>query len=132
MDQNKSPVKKRILVVEDEEVLRKLYAQILREAGYEVVEAEDGEKGYDSMLEGGFDLVLLDIMLPKMTGLQILEKLKKGPPPKKPNHNIVILTSIGQDETIAKGLAYGVRGYMIKSDYTPDQILKEVNTYLNS
>lgn len=122
--------KKRILVVEDEKELRELYVDILKQEGYEVDFAADGEEGYKVMLKGGYDLVLLDLMLPIMDGFQILEKLKTENQPEKPNRSIVILTNLGQDLTITKGISYGVRGYLIKSDYTPDQILKEIKDYL--
>ena len=122
-------VKKRILVVEDEKFLRDLYVQILSEEGYEVKPASDGEEGFSAMHEGGYDLVLLDILMPKMTGLDILHKLQKNPP-LKPNSKIIFLTNLGQDSAIAQGISLGVRGYLVKSDYTPDQIIKEVKNFL--
>lgn len=121
--------KKKVLVVEDEQYLRDLYVQILQEEGYEVEQAADGEQAYDAMHKGGYDLVLLDIMMPKMDGLQVLEKLQ-GSQAEKPNNSIVILTNLGQDSAIARGVALGSRGYIIKSDYTPDQLLNEIKQYI--
>lgn len=132
MDKKQDYSKKRILVVEDEKDIRDLYAEILKNEGFDVSVACNGEEGYSAMYEGGFDLILLDIMLPKLDGFKILEKLKKETPPKKPNHAIVILTNLGEDLSVSKGVSYGVRGYLVKSDYTPDQILKEVKVYLNN
>lgn len=122
--------KKRILVVEDEKELRELYIEILKQEGYDVVGAIDGEEGYRAMYEGGYDLVMLDVMLPKMDGFKILEKLNRETPPKKPNHAVIILTNLGHDLTVAKGVSFGVRGYLVKSEYTPDQIIKEVKNFL--
>lgn len=122
-------VLKKILIVEDEKPMRDLLAQILQEAGHEVDTAEDGEIGYTKMQEGGYDLVLLDIMLPKMDGLKIMQILEKTPP-RQPITNIVILSNLGQVQAVADAVALGARGYMIKTDYTPDQIATEVNRYL--
>lgn len=124
------PAKTRILVVEDEKYLRELYVEILQAEGYVVDSAEEGEAGYNKLVEGGYDLVLLDIILPKMDGLKILQKLKNDTPPKAANKIIIILSNLGQDTFIADGISLGARGYMIKSDYTPDQIIKEVKQYL--
>ncbi len=117
----------RILVVEDEEYLRDLYVQILVEAGYSVDLAKDGEEALEKMA-GTYDLVLLDVILPKMDGLQVLDVLaKKGI---KTTSRVVLLSNLGQDLIIAKATEYGVRGYMVKSNYTPDQLVREVGGYL--
>src|SRR5687767_11016689 len=118
--------KKRILVVEDDQYLRDLYVEILQNEGFAVDKAVDGEQGYMAMYNGGYDLVLLDIMLPKMDGLHILEKITKETPPMKPNGPVVILSNLGQDAAIAQGVALGARGYLIKSDHTPDQVIVKV------
>ncbi len=125
-------VKKRILVVEDEKFLLDLYADILTEAGFQVDKAADGEQGYNAMHQGGYDLILLDIMLPKMDGLKIMEKLAQETPPLKPNGMVVVLSNLGQDTAIASAVALGARGYMIKSDYTPDQVITKVKSFLTS
>ena len=120
---------KRILVVEDEKFLRELYFDILSGEGFAVDQASDGEEGYNKMHEGGYDVVLLDVMMPKMDGLAVLEKLSLNAPT-KPNGAIVILSNLEQDAAIAKGVTLGARGYMIKSDHTPDQVIAKVKSYL--
>lgn len=122
--------KKRILVVEDETYLRELYVDILKKEGYDVDFASEGEEALAKMKTGGYDLVLLDIMLPKMDGIQILKKLKQEKP-QKPNKAVLLLTNLGQETVISEGVALGVRGYLIKSDYTPDQLVEEVKRALN-
>lgn len=119
---------KRILVVEDEEYLRDLYLQILQEAGYLVEVAADGQQAYEKLMGGEYDLVLLDIILPKMDGLQVIQKLAQGE--RFHPERIVFLSNLGQDLVISKATDYGVRGFMVKSDYTPDQLLREVQKYL--
>ena len=121
---------KKILVIEDEQILRDLYVIILKEAGFEVYQAADGPSGLEAMSKGGHDLVLLDIMLPGIDGLSILDKISKKPPA-QPNKIVVILSNLGQDSAIAQAVSLGARGYMIKSDYTPDQIVAEVKRYLS-
>jgi len=122
-------LKKRILVVEDEPYLRDLYLEILKEEGFKVDSASDGEEAYAKMKAGGYDLVLLDIMLPKMDGLEVLRKLKEN---KLQNLNkaVLLLTNLGQETIISEGVSLGVRGYLIKSDYTPDNLVKEIKEAL--
>lgn len=120
----------RILVVEDDQFLRELYEELLKEEGYNVVLAEDGERGLAEISKGGFDLILLDIMLPKIDGLEILRRVKNKPP-EKPNGMTVMLTNLGQDSIIKEGFNLGASGYLIKSAMNPDQVLSEVKTFLS-
>ena len=121
----------KILVVEDDQFLRDLYVDILSSAGYRVEQAPDGEIGYQQMKKGGFDLVLLDIMLPKLDGISILKKLSQEAPPNPPNRIVIVLSNLGQESVIAEAVNLGARGYMIKSDLTPEQALNEVKRYLS-
>jgi len=120
----------RILVVEDDQFLRELYEELLKEEGYNVVLAEDGESGLAEISKGGFDLILLDIMLPKIDGLEILRRVKNKPP-ETPNGITVMLTNLGQDSIIKEGFNLGASGYLIKSAMNPDQVLSEVKTFLS-
>lgn len=120
----------KILVVEDDEFLRELYEELLKGENYDVTLAVDGEEGLSNISKGGFDLVLLDIMLPKMDGLEILRRVKNTPPAVK-NGPVVLLTNLGQDSIIKEGFALGASGYLIKSAMNPDQVLSEVQVFLN-
>ena len=120
----------KILVVEDDQFLRELYDELLKEEGYEITLAEDGEKGLAQIQKGGFDLVLLDIMLPKIDGLEILRRVKNKPPEKQ-NGSTVLLTNLGQDSIIKEGFSLGASGYLIKSAMNPDQVLSEVKVFLS-
>lgn len=121
---------KSILVVEDDQFLRDLYNELLTGDGYQVTLAADGEEGLAKISTGGFDLVLLDIMLPKMDGLEILRKLREHGP-KTPNGPIILLTNLGQDAIIKEGFNLGATGYIIKSAMTPEQVLDEVKIFIN-
>ena len=120
----------RILVVEDDQFLRDLYDDLLREEGYDVELAPDGQEGLDKILKGGYNLILLDIMLPKMDGLEILRQVKEKKP-EQPNGPTVLLTNLGQDSIIKEGFNLGASGYLIKSAMNPDQVLSEVKVFLD-
>ena len=120
----------RILVVEDDQFLRELYNELLRDEGYDVDLAPDGEEGLAKILKGGYDLVLLDIMLPKIDGLEVLRRVKKQTT-QTPNGAVVLLTNLGQDSIIKEGFNLGASGYLIKSAMSPDQVLAEVKVFLN-
>ncbi len=115
----------KILIVEDEQDIRELYSEILREEGYEVTEAWDGQVGLKEALSGKFDLILLDIMLPKVDGLHILKEIKKKPELSKTP--VILLTNLGADAVIKEAFTLGAEAYIIKSEYTPDQVINEVN-----
>lgn len=120
---------KKILIVEDDQFLREFYQELLQSQEYLVDVAGEGETGLEKATEGGYDLILLDIMLPKKDGLQILRELRIKPPI-KPNGPVVVLTNLGQDAIIKQCFDLGASGYLIKSAMNPDQVLSEINTYL--
>lgn len=124
MDKNK-----RVLIVEDDQFLREFYQELLESEGMEVDTAPEGETAVAKIHNGGYDLVLLDIMLPKKDGLEILREAKISPPV-RPNGPIVVLTNIGQDAIIKNCFEAGAAGYMIKSALNPDQVLQEIHNYL--
>lgn len=117
-----------ILLVEDEQYLRELYQEILIEQGYKVDTASDGEEGFNKVKQGGWDLVILDIILPKMNGLEIMRKIRNEPPV-NPNKKIVFLTNLDKDEEIKEALQLG-DGYFIKSQITPGSLVNELKVYL--
>ncbi|CAN5209971.1 hypothetical protein BH09PAT2_BH09PAT2_10100 [soil metagenome] len=121
---------KKVLIVEDEKELLDLYVQLLESEGYDVDKASDGEMALKKITDKPFDLILLDIILPKMDGLQVLDNLRKAS--NLPKGNVVLLTNLGQDLVVAKALEFNVRGYIVKSDYTPEELLKEVKGYLGN
>lgn len=119
---------KTILIIEDEEAIREVYSEVLRDAGFKVIEASDGLEGSNKALNESWDLLLLDIMLPGEDGLHILKKLKENPQiSSKP---IILLTNLGSEPIINESFNLGAEGYLIKSEITPDKIIAEVNNYL--
>lgn len=122
------PQGQKILLVEDEDLIRELYARQLTKAGYLVKAVIDGKAALDTLKIEQFDLLLLDIMLPGINGLQVLREFKQANPnsPAK----VVMLTNLGQDTVIKEGFDLGANAYLIKASYTPDQVVQEVKTVL--
>lgn len=119
----------KILVVEDDNYARDIYQEILTDAGFTVTTANNGEEGLAKLVEGGYDLVLLDVMMPKLDGLEVLKSLKaqgKG----KNNGKIILLTNLAHDPIIKEALDTGATDYLIKSDLNPDQLLEHVKKHL--
>ena len=120
---------KKILLVEDDKFLRELYVEILKDAGFDVDEAVEGRQGLAKMEKGGYDLVILDIMLPKIDGLDILKKLSKEGKLEK-NKILFVLTNLNPEALMKKMERIEVDEYLIKSDMTPDQLVVKVKQYL--
>lgn len=119
----------KILIIEDDQFLREFYQELLQSEGYTVEVAADGDVGYQKFSSGGFNLILLDIMLPKKDGIQILKDIRNLPM-KPQNGPVVVLTNLGQDSIIKQCFELGASGYLVKSSLNPDQVLSEIHSYL--
>lgn len=122
---------KQILIIEDDQFLREFYQELLMQEGYLVDVASDGAEGEVKLNQGGYDLVLLDLMLPKKDGVSLLREMKLKNPP-KPIGAIVILTNLGQESLIKECFDLGAAGYLIKSALNPDQVLIEIKSYFKN
>lgn len=120
---------KKILLIEDEDFIRDLYSRQLAKSGFKVVAVPTGEKGLESLKEEQFDLLLLDIMLPGINGLQMLKQFREANPTSQ--MKVVLLTNLGQEAVIKEGFELGAHAYLIKASYTPDQVVNEVRTILS-
>lgn len=119
----------RILLVEDDESLRQMYNLILSKEGYAVTTANDGVDGLAKAREGGYALVLLDLMMPNLDGLGLLRGLQeKGP--KKPNGPIVVLSNAGYDTVAHEASSLGAAGFLLKADMLPQDLVAKVKGYL--
>jgi len=118
----------KILIVEDDQFLRELYSDVLKAEGYATDIAIDGEEGLKKIKEGGYDLVLLDIIMPKINGLEIMKRIKTNPPALS-NKCVIFLTNLDKEEEIKAALQLG-NGYLIKSQTTPGSLVQEVKAYL--
>ena len=121
----------KILIVEDDQFLREFYEELLLGEAYEVDSAQDGEIALNKIYNLDFDLILLDIMLPKKDGISILKQLKVQPP-KSAHVKVVILSNLGQDSVVKQCFELGAHGYLIKSSLNPEQVLAEIRKFLGS
>lgn len=115
--------------MEDDQFLRDFYQELLSSEKYVVDVAADGEVAETKIRQGGWNLIMLDIMLPKKDGLTILKDLKIQPPVKQ-NGPIVVLTNLGNDTVINQAFTLGAAGYLIKSALNPDEVLNELHSFL--
>jgi DNA-binding response OmpR family regulator len=123
---------KKILLVEDDPLLIDIYQKKLKDSGFEVEVAKDGEKALEIFKENEFDLMLLDIVLPKIDGWKILEEIRKMKEEKKDleKMKILIWSNLGEKEDIKKGLSLGATSYLIKANFTPSEVVKEIEKLL--
>lgn len=119
-----------ILLVEDEMTLRELYEELLGIEGYKVDSASDGDTALEKITAGNWDLLLLDIMLPKLDGLQILKKIKDNEKiNKKP---IVIISNLDSGNIVQECLKNGAVEYVIKSNINPQHLVDIVAKYISN
>lgn len=116
---------KNILIVEDDVFISELYIRALKKAGYEVTLAAEGSRGLEMGKTGDFDLMLLDIMIPEMTGVEVLKELRKDKAV-APQMKIVITTNLEQDDDTRQAVEQLADGYIIKADITPKVLVKMI------
>lgn len=117
---------KKILVVEDEKALATVLNLKLQGAGYETTVVYNGDDALSEIKANKYDLMLIDIMMPKRDGFSVLEELQK-------NHSTLptfAMSNLGQEEDIARVKNLGVKNYIIKADTSPAEILEKVSSFL--
>ena len=120
--------KDKILIVEDENFLLDMYKMKFEQGGFEVITAVDGEEAIRTSKREKPDIILLDIMMPKINGFEVLENLKTSPITKL--IPVLIFSNFSQKEKIKKGIALGAIDYFLKTNYTPTQVLEKVKNIL--
>jgi DNA-binding response OmpR family regulator len=120
--------KTKILIVEDNKTTAKLYRKYLESQGYEIENAYDGQEGLVKVKEFKPDLILLDIVMPKMDGISMLKELKKDPKTNK--LPIIMLTVLKTSETISEAIASGITHYLVKTDYSLEELGQKVKELL--
>src|SRR5205823_14178743 len=115
----------RIVIIEDEPPIRRGVADALRAAGYEIAEAADGLRGTEEAVRAGVDLVLLDLLLPKRDGLQVLSEVRKV----RPTLPVIILTARGTEDDRVRGLKLGADDYVVKP-FSARELLARVEAVL--
>ncbi len=122
MENTASP-KKKILCVEDEHFIGELYMRALSRAGYEVMVEIDGTKALALAQSDQYDIILLDLMVPNMTGIEILEQLRDPAKTPKLHSKIIITTNLEQSEEKRAAIEKQADGYLIKANVTPNELV---------
>lgn len=119
---------KTILIIEDESALQKTLGDVLSQEGFEIVSALDGEVGIRLATERRPDVILLDLILPKANGFDVLKSLKEQEATK--SIPVVVLTNLESMEDIQKALDLGAMTYLVKSNYTLQEVVEKVQKAL--
>lgn len=114
----------KILIVEDDPFLSEMYSTKLVQENFEVDLAIDGKEAIKKAREMKPDLILLDIVLPKMDGFEVLAEIKKDIELR--NIQIIALTNLGQKEEVEKGLKLGADDYIVKAHFTPTEVINKI------
>ncbi|MBM3258046.1 MAG: response regulator [Candidatus Nealsonbacteria bacterium] len=119
---------KKILIIEDEKILREMYYDKFVQAGFDIILADSAEEGIELVSKVKPDLILLDILLPKTNGISFLTRLRK-----KPEFNslpVVAFSNFDSPETKKAAFELGVKDYLIKTNFTPKEIVDKIKSYL--
>lgn len=125
-----SPKKFKILIVEDDPILIKMYKAKFIKEGFEVLAAEDGEAGLKLALETrDLSFIILDIMMPKLSGIDLLRQLRQHP--ERKNIPVLVLSNLAQPKEAEEIKSLGVKELLLKANLTPSQIVAKVREYLS-
>jgi len=118
-----------ILIVEDDALLVKVYSTRLKADGHKVFTADNGLEGLEKAQENIPDVILLDIMMPKMSGLDVLKKLKENT--ETANIPVLVYSNLAKDEEIAEARKLGAEEFLTKANCTPQEVVAKIEEYLN-
>ncbi len=121
-------IKQKILIIEDDRFISRMYKTKLNLENFEVELAENGIQGVERAKQFMPDVILLDILMPELDGFGVLNALKGEDTTK--NIPIIVMSNLGQDEHVKKALALGAKSYMVKSQYTPSNVVEEIKNVL--
>ena len=119
---------KKILFVEDERALQKTFKEILSKEGYEVISAFDGKTGLELAKAESPDLILLDLILPKLDGFEVLKRLKENEKTKE--IPVIVLTNLERLEDVEKAIELGAKTYLVKAQYTLEEVVEKIKNVL--
>lgn len=115
---------KKILVIEDDPTLNKIYEIKLKSAGFEVIIATNGESGLESAQSFQPDLIILDLLIPRKDGFEVLSELKKNGLTKK--IPVLITSNLGEEDNIEKGMDLGAAQYLVKSNSSITELINKI------
>ena len=117
-----------ILLAEDDSLLANMYKTKFTKEGFQVLTAEDGETALKIALEQKVDLIVLDIMMPKLSGIDMLKKLRQEP--KGAKIPVVVLSNLAQQKEAQEAIQLGVKEFLIKANLTPSQVVAKIKQHL--
>lgn len=117
---------KKILIIEDDKILAELLEKKLKNAGFEVTLAFDGEEGLASLRANKPDLILLDIVMPQKNGLELMEEMNKNPETSPTKIPVIVISNSGQPVEIDRVLKLGAKDYLIKTEFNPQEVIEKV------
>src|SRR3989344_267327 len=120
--------KTKILIVEDEEILLTALSEELKQEGFEVVGAKDGVEGVAKTVSEKPDLVLLDLVMPRLDGIEALKQMKDNPEIKE--IPVVILTNLSDYDKVSDALSLGAMDYLVKANYRLEELVSKIKTVL--
>jgi two-component system alkaline phosphatase synthesis response regulator PhoP len=120
---------KKILLIEDEEIIIKLLGKKLSGIGYEVDLAMDGQEGINKMKESAPDLVLLDIVMPRKGGFEVMAEMKKDSALAK--IPVIIISNSGQPLELEKAKKFGAVDWLVKTEFDPKEVVEKIREHLN-
>jgi DNA-binding response OmpR family regulator len=124
MDDTTNSSPKRILCIEDEHFISELYARALTKAGYQVDVQLDGRKGMAAAQTDQYDIILLDLMIPNITGIEVLRTLRDPKKTPKMHAKIVITTNLEQRDDVRADIENQADGYLVKAEITPRELVE--------
>lgn len=119
---------RRVLCIEDEHFIGELYTRALKKGGYEADVITDGVQGLEAAESDQYDIILLDLMLPNLTGIEILRKLRDPVRPAPLKAKIIITTNLEQREDVRADIEKQADGYIVKAELTPHELVDFLNT----
>lgn len=122
----------KILLIEDDPFLSSLLKNKLQKEGFDVLLAKDGDEALNFLKTEEIDLSLLDIILPKKSGFEVLEEIRNDPQLKSKNVPIIIISNLGQPEDVARGLKLGAVAYFVKAKTSINDLIQKVKDYIAS
>ena len=119
----------KIIIVEDDPMISEIYQKKFADSGYEVLTADSGEKAVSLNKTEKIDIMLLDLIMPKMDGFEVLQNVRGGE--YNPEMKIFVFSNLSQKEDQDKAMKLGADGFIIKADYTPSDLVKEISRRMN-
>lgn len=123
-----APSNTKILIVDDDPFILDMYVIKFKEQGFQIDTATDGKMALEKIKTNSPDILLLDVVMPKMDGFDVIKKIQESKAPR--TFKVLFLTNFGQKEDVERGMQMGADGYIIKAHFTPSEVVAKVKELL--